>query len=51
VPLGYVKEIARQKGNRIRMLPPYREYLAQAFAWQFMRIGLPIDIPKNYPYQ
>jgi len=35
--------IKRQK--RLRLLPPYREYLAQAFARFFMRVGLPLDIP------
>lgn len=30
---------------RIRLLPPYREQLSQAFARSFMRVGLPIDIP------
>lgn len=29
----------------LRLLPPYREHLAQAFARFFMRIGLPADIP------
>ncbi|MCE5209615.1 MAG: hypothetical protein LLG42_15070 [Chloroflexi bacterium] len=51
IPFGYVKEIAKQSSQRIRMLPPYREYLAQAFARQFLRIGLPIDLPKEYPYK
>tara|TARA_B100000315_G_scaffold214078_1_gene212387 strand:- start:292 stop:816 length:525 start_codon:yes stop_codon:yes gene_type:complete len=31
--------------RRLRLLPPYREHLAQAFARFFMRVGLPIDIP------
>ncbi len=31
--------------KRIRLLPPYREHLAQAFARYFMRVGLPQDIP------
>lgn len=30
--------------NRIRLLPPYREHLSQAFARYFMRVGLPQDI-------
>jgi hypothetical protein len=30
--------------NRIRLLPPYREHLSQAFARFFMRVGLPQDI-------
>lgn len=31
-------------GNRLRLLPPYREHLSQAFARFFMRVGLPVDI-------
>ena len=30
--------------KRIRLLPPYREHLSQAFARYFMRVGLPQDI-------
>lgn len=30
---------------RLRLLPPYREHLAQAFARFFMRVGLPQDLP------
>ena len=37
---------ARECGPRPRLLPPYREHLAQAFARFFMRIGLPEDIPS-----
>ena len=32
--------------SRLRMMPPYREHMAQAFARFFMRVGLPIDIPS-----
>ena len=32
------------KSDRIRVLPPYREHLSQAFARFFMRVGLPQDI-------
>ena len=31
--------------KRLRLLPPYREHLSQAFARFFMRVGLPLDIP------
>jgi hypothetical protein len=31
--------------KRLRLLPPYREHLSQAFARFFMRVGLPADIP------
>lgn len=30
--------------KRLRILPPYREHLAQAFARFFMRVGLPINM-------
>lgn len=50
VPLAIVKRIAGKQRQRLRLLPPYREHLAQAFARQFMRVGLPIDLPKEYPF-
>lgn len=31
-------------GERIRILPPYRESLAQQFARFFMRVGLPVPV-------
>ncbi len=40
-----VREFAKQAGDRLRLLPPYREHLSQAFARLFMRVGLPADIP------
>jgi hypothetical protein len=42
-----VKFVRRQASTteRIRLLPPYREHLAQAFARFFMRVGLPVDVP------
>lgn len=49
-PFSVVKQVATNQGDRIRLLPPYREHLAQAFARQFMRVGLPIDLPREYPY-
>ena len=50
VPYGYVKKFANAQETRIRLLPPYREHLAQAFAKRFMRVGLPLDLPREYPY-
>lgn len=44
LPLPYVSQRARQQ-PRLRLLPPYREHLAQAFARFIMRVGLPVDIP------
>jgi hypothetical protein len=43
-PTNVVKEFASRTGKRLRLLPPYREHLAQAFARFFMRVGLPVDI-------
>lgn len=45
LPLPFVRRLATEVGKRIRLLPPYREQLAQAFARYFMRVGLPTDIP------
>lgn len=46
-PTILVSSFAATVGNRLRMLPPYREHLAQAFARFFMRVGLPVDIPDD----
>ena len=46
VPFAFLVELARKKGKRLRLLPPYREHLSQAFARFFMRVGLPVDIPS-----
>ena len=44
LPLSFVR--ARAKiSSHIRLMPPYREHLSQAFARYFMRVGLPTDIP------
>jgi len=51
VPLSLVKKVATNQNSRVRLLPPYREHLAQAFARQFMRVGLPIDLPREFPYK
>lgn len=37
-------QIVARMRDRIRLLPPYREHLSQAFARYFMRVGLPQDI-------
>lgn len=39
-------DFVRKCDDRIRLLPPYREHLSQAFARYFMRVGLPEDIPR-----
>jgi hypothetical protein len=45
LPLTFVRQRAARTGERLRLLPPYREHLSQAFARYFMRVGLPQDIP------
>ena len=45
LPLSFLR--ARSTTSpRIRLMPPYREHLSQAFARYFMRVGLPADIPQ-----
>ena len=44
LPIDFLRARALT-GRRLRLLPPYREHLSQAFARVFMRVGLPIDIP------
>ncbi len=41
LPKTYLSPVANAKGMRLRLIPPWREYLAQAFARYFMRVALP----------
>lgn len=43
LPKAVVAAVALSAGLRLRLRSPYREYLAQAFARYFMRVGLPLD--------
>jgi len=45
IPFDSLTELAMKRGKRLRLLPPYREHLSQAFARFFMRVGLPVEIP------
>jgi hypothetical protein len=45
-PLDVLRARAAASGPRLRLLPPYREHMSQAFARFFMRVGLPADIPR-----
>lgn len=45
LPFVLLTEIANRHKQRLRLLPPYREHLSQAYARFFMRVGLPVDIP------
>lgn len=44
VPVDLARDAAQKNGKRLRLCPPYREHLSQAFARYFMRVGLPINI-------
>jgi hypothetical protein len=45
VPRSFLESLLKQRGQpRLRLLPPYREHLSQAFARFFMRVGLPVPI-------
>lgn len=46
LPFHQVRILAETTNPRLRLLPPYREHLAQAFARFIMRVGLPVDIPS-----
>jgi len=46
-PTVLVREVAAGTGKRARLLPPYREHLAQAFARFMMRVGLPVNIERD----
>lgn len=45
LPIELIRRLAVTTGERLRLLPPYREHFSQAFARSFMRVGLPADIP------
>jgi hypothetical protein len=44
LPIAYLRQRAASAPH-LRLMPPYREHLSQAFARYFMRVGLPSDIP------
>jgi hypothetical protein len=45
VPRSFLESLLEQRMQpRLRLLPPYREHLSQAFARFFMRVGLPVPI-------
>ncbi len=47
LPKDYLLAIAQDRGPRARLLPPYREHVAQAFARYFMRVGLPRNLKSG----
>ncbi len=44
LPYDFVQQRAAQRLH-LRLLPPYREHLSQAFARYFLRVGLPVNLP------
>lgn len=51
IHFNLLKAIVKDSATeRIRLLPPYREHLSQAFARYFMRVGLPQDLQIEYNY-
>jgi hypothetical protein len=45
LPLKFMQAWVQKSAQpRLRLCPPYREHLSQAFARFFMRVGLPVDI-------
>ena len=46
IPYEAMKQIAKQRGKRLRLLSLYKEKLAQSFAYYYMRVALPKDIPR-----
>lgn len=44
LPKEFLNSLANARASRVRLLPPYREHMAQAFAKYFMRVGLPRNL-------
>jgi len=45
IPRTFLESLIKQRAlPRLRLLPPYREHLSQAFARFFMRVGLPTPV-------
>jgi hypothetical protein len=49
IPRNFLESLLQQRGHpRLRLLPPYREHLSQAFARFFMRVGLPVAVTSAW---
>jgi hypothetical protein len=46
IPRDVMKQMVASHGNRLRLLSPYKEQLAQAFAYFYMRVALPSPIDE-----
>lgn len=49
-PFRIIQLLPSFNERRLRLKSPYREHLSQAFAKVFMRVGLPNNLPRDYPY-
>jgi hypothetical protein len=47
LPIGYARYISQRSLLRLRLKPPYREHMAQAFAYTYMRVALEADVRKE----
>ncbi len=49
LPRNFLEHLLRERrAPRLRLRPPYREHLSQAFARFFMRVGLPVDVSEAW---
>lgn len=49
IPRNFLESLLEQRQQpRLRLLPPYREHLSQAFARFFMRVGLPVQVSQAW---
>ena len=49
VPRSFLEAVLQERQlPRLRLLPPYREHLSQAFARFFMRVGLPQPVDLSW---
>jgi len=49
VPRSFLETLLAGRNHpRLRLLPPYREHLSQAFARFFMRVGLPVPVARAW---
>lgn len=46
LPKAYAESFADASGERLRLVAPYREHLAQAYARYMMRVGLPLTLTE-----
>ena len=47
LPKGFLRAFIDRLGPRVRLLPPYKEHLSQAFARYSMRVGLPRPLKED----